>query len=157
MLFSRSLFRLKEIKQSQRIFINKKNCVGHYRGPFTAPCTEDFLPDTLVCTPEYFSIFFAVCINLGRLMQHKLFNTVLTTRRQLVSHLRGMILTTATEYNLHIHHATRASSVSGASGLTNLPVSMIKSKDGQADEGYFKLDLSPYMPTAVTMCYAMTD
>ncbi len=55
-----------------------------------------------------------------------------------------MILITATmvSVDLHIHHATRALSVSGASGMPHLPESMVKSEAGQADEGYFVLALS---------------
>jgi hypothetical protein len=44
--------------------------------------------------------------------------------------------------DLHTHHATRASSVSGTIEMPPLPESMVKSEAGRADEGYFVLTLS---------------
>jgi hypothetical protein len=44
--------------------------------------------------------------------------------------------------DLHIHHATRELSVSGASGMPHLPESIVKSEASQAEKGYFVLTLS---------------
>jgi hypothetical protein len=44
--------------------------------------------------------------------------------------------------DLHTRHATRASSVSGASGMPHRPESMVKSEAGKVDKGYFILALS---------------
>jgi hypothetical protein len=51
--------------------------------------------------------------------------------------MRGMKLITATmvRIDLHIHHATRAMSASGAYEMPHLPKSMVKSRVGQVDKG----------------------
>jgi hypothetical protein len=53
--------------------------------------------------------------------------------------MRGTILITATmvSIDLHIHQATGALSVSGASRKPHLPESMVVFSAGQVGEGYF--------------------
>jgi hypothetical protein len=64
--------------------------------------------------------------------------------RQHVCNMRALLLRTATvvSIDLHLHHATRASSLSGASGMPHPSESMVKSEAVQAYEVYFVFSLS---------------
>jgi hypothetical protein len=60
--------------------------------------------------------------------------------------------------DLHTHHATRASSVSGTREMPHLPESMVKSEAGRADEGYFVLTLSLHTcQQQLITCNGMAD
>jgi hypothetical protein len=56
--------------------------------------------------------------------------------------LQTLITATMVSIDLHMHHTTRALSVSCACGMPHLPKSMVRSEASQADEGYFVLPLS---------------